>query len=181
MAGAAQGQSWRRQARRLKRCFAAVPEPDLPSLDKPYGIMVTGVGGTGVVTIGAIVGMAAHLEGKGFGGLDMAGLAQKGGAVWSHLQIAASPDDIKTVRLGSGGANARPGLRSGRVSAARRPWTRRASGVTRMVVNTHQQMTGEFTRNADFQFPDQSLKRTIATAWARRRPSSSMPRAWLLR
>ena len=89
--------------------------------------MVTGVGGTGVVTIGAIVGMAAHLEGKGFGALDMAGLAQKGGAVWSHLQIAAHPDDIKTVRLGSGGAKAGAGLRPGGLAPARRPWTRRAT------------------------------------------------------
>ena len=81
----------RPQGEKTDTLFPAMPEPQLPSLDKPYGIMVTGVGGTGVVTIGAIVGMAAHLEGKGFGGLDMAGLAQKGGAVWSHLQIAAKP------------------------------------------------------------------------------------------
>src|SRR6185295_14217800 len=84
----------------VETLFPAVPEPRLPALQQPYGIMVTGVGGTGVVTIGAILGMAAHLENKGFGALDMAGLAQKGGAVWSHLQIATRPEDIKTVRLG---------------------------------------------------------------------------------
>jgi indolepyruvate ferredoxin oxidoreductase len=141
--------------------FAAVPEPGLPALDKPYGVMVTGVGGTGVVTIGAIVGMAANLEGKGFAGLDMAGLAQKGGAVWSHLQIAANPEDIRTVRLGSGGANAVLGCDLV-VSASQKTMDTTRPGVTRMVVNTHQQMTGEFTRKADFEFPDQSLRHTIS-------------------
>ncbi len=139
--------------------FPAVPEPRLPSLDQPYGIMVTGVGGTGVVTIGAIVGMAAHLEGKGFGGLDMAGLAQKGGSVWSHLQIAADPADIKTVRLGSGGARLVLGCDLV-VSASQKTLDTARTG-TRVVANTHQQMTGDFTRNANMQFPAQSLKRTI--------------------
>ncbi|HYL17806.1 MAG TPA: indolepyruvate ferredoxin oxidoreductase family protein [Burkholderiales bacterium] len=140
--------------------FAAVPEPQLPSLEKPYGIMVTGVGGTGVVTIGAIVGMAAHLEGKAFGGLDMAGLAQKGGAVWSHLQIAAKLDDIKTVRLGAAGAKAVLGCDLV-VSASQKTMDTARAGETRAVVNTHQQMTGDFTRKIDFQFPGQSLRRTI--------------------
>src|SRR5690606_27311173 len=66
-----------------------LPEPVAPSLEQPYSILVTGVGGTGVVTIGALLGMAAFLEGKGALNLDMAGMAQKGGAVWSHIRIAA--------------------------------------------------------------------------------------------
>jgi indolepyruvate ferredoxin oxidoreductase len=143
----------------VETLFAAVPEPQMPKLDQPYGIMVTGVGGTGVVTIGAIVGMAAHLENKGFGALDMAGLAQKGGAVWSHLQIAARPEDIRTVRLGSGGAKLVLGC-DFVVSASQKTMDTAREG-TRMVVNTHQQMTGEFTRNANIQFPGQSLRRTI--------------------
>src|SRR3954464_10595795 len=143
----------------VEALFAAVPEPNLPKLAEPYGIMVTGVGGTGVVTIGAIVGMAAHLENKGFGALDMAGLAQKGGAVWSHLQIASRPEDIKTVRLGSGGANLVLGC-DFVVSASQKTMDSTRAG-TRMVVNTHQQMTGEFTRNANMLFPGQSLRRTI--------------------
>ncbi len=140
--------------------FPAVTEPALPALDTPYGIMVTGVGGTGVVTIGAIVGMAAHLEGRGFGGLDMAGLAQKGGAVWSHLQIARHPDDIKTVRLGAGGANLVLGCDLV-VSASQKTMETTRPG-TRMVVNTHEQMTGAFTRDANFKFPGSSLRETIA-------------------
>jgi indolepyruvate ferredoxin oxidoreductase len=140
--------------------FTALPEPALPALDQPYGIMVTGVGGTGVVTIGAILGMAAHLEDKGFSSLDMAGLAQKGGAVWAHLQVAAHPQDIKTVRLGAGGAKVVLGCDLV-VSASQKTMDTTRHGVTRMVVNTHQQMTGDFTRNANFAFPAQSLKRTI--------------------
>src|SRR6185312_4410085 len=109
---------------------------------------------------GAIVGMAAHLEGKAFGGLDMAGLAQKGGAVWSHLQIAATLDDIKTVRLGAAGAQAVLGCDLV-VSASQKTMDTAHAGETRAVVNTHQQMTGDFTRKIDFQFPAQSLRRTI--------------------
>jgi indolepyruvate ferredoxin oxidoreductase len=144
----------------VETLFPAVPEPKLPALEQPYGILVTGVGGTGVVTIGAIVGMAAHLEGKGFGGLDMAGLAQKGGAVWSHLQVAARPEDIRTVRLGSGGASLVLGCDLV-VSASQKTMDTAREG-TKAVVNTHQQMTGDFTRNADFRFPAASLRRTIA-------------------
>ncbi len=69
---------------------------------EPYGILVTGIGGTGVVTIGALLGMAAHLEGKGVTVLDMTGLAQKNGAVVSHVRIAddagAAPRDAHRRR-----------------------------------------------------------------------------------
>src|SRR5579862_9702320 len=85
--------------------FPAVPEPEIPALgEHPYGILVTGVGGTGVVTIGALLGMAAHLEGKGVSPLDMTGLAQKGGAVTSHIRLARRPEDLHAVRLSAGGA-----------------------------------------------------------------------------
>ena len=77
----------------------ALPEPVLPKIDQTYNIIVTGVGGTGVVTIGGILGMAAHLEGKGIGVIDMAGLAQKGGAVYSHMRIAERPEDIHAIRV----------------------------------------------------------------------------------
>ena len=152
--GAAQGEG------QQQSIFTAVPDPVLPALEQPYGILVTGVGGTGVVTIGAIVGMAAHLENKGFSSLDMAGLAQKGGAVWSHLQVASTPEDIKTVRLGAGGASVVMGCDLV-VSASQKTMDTTRPG-TRMVVNLHQQMTGDFTRNANFAFPAQSLQRTIA-------------------
>ena len=149
------------QADKTNLPFAVLPEPTLPAIDQPYGILVTGVGGTGVVTIGAILGMAAHLEDKGFSSLDMAGLAQKGGAVLSHLQIAAKPEEIRTVRLGSGGAKLLLGCDLV-VAASEKAMDTTRLGFTRAVVNTHQQMTGEFTRNANIAFPAQSLKRTIS-------------------
>src|SRR5204862_1427537 len=83
----------------------ALPEPAHPKLGQTSNIVVTGVGGTGIVTIGGILGMAAHLEGKGVGIIDMAGLAQKGGAVFSHMRIAERPEDIHAIRIAAGGAD----------------------------------------------------------------------------
>ena len=80
------------------------PSPRCPTLDGPYGILVTGVGGTGVITIAALLGMAAHLEGKGVAALDMIGMAQKGGAVLTHLKIAPTQDEIGAPRVAAGGA-----------------------------------------------------------------------------
>src|SRR5258708_7661348 len=82
--------------------LAPLPEPKLPTIAKTYDIIVTGVGGTGIVTIGGILGMAAHLEGKGVGVIDMAGLAQKGGAVFSHMRIAARSEDIHAILADAG-------------------------------------------------------------------------------
>ncbi len=147
-------------SRNAEPLFTAVPEPVLPDLREPYGILVAGIGGSGVVTIGAIVGMAAHLEGRGFGGFDMAGLAQKGGAVWSHLQIALHPDDIKTARLGSGGAKLLLGCDL--VVCASEKTMDAAREGTRVIANTHQQMTRDFVLNPNVQFPGQSLQRLIA-------------------
>src|SRR5690606_22209243 len=89
----------KRKAADVGIAAGTLPEPALPGLEEPYGLVVTGVGGTGVVTIGALLGMAAHMEGKGCSVLDMTGLAQKGGAVFSHVRIARSPADIHAVRI----------------------------------------------------------------------------------
>src|SRR3546814_6322383 len=78
---------------------------DVCSSDLPYNILITGIGGTGVVTIGQILGMAAHLEGYGTSVLDFTGLAQKNGAVLSHVRIAKTPEDIHAVRVAAGGAS----------------------------------------------------------------------------
>src|SRR3546814_19837635 len=85
--------------------FAGLPATETPAHDQPYNILITGIGGTGVVTIGQILGMAAHLEGYGTSVLDFTGLAQKNGAVLSHIRIARHPDDIHAVRVEAGGAN----------------------------------------------------------------------------
>jgi indolepyruvate ferredoxin oxidoreductase len=85
--------------------FAELPEPKMPPLDRPYSILVTGIGGTGVVTLGALLGMAAHLKGKGCTVLDISGLAQKNGAVMSHVRLAPQPEDLYAVRVAAGGAD----------------------------------------------------------------------------
>ena len=144
--------------------FPALVEPERPSLDDGvYSIIVTGVGGTGVVTIGAILGMAAHLEGKGCGILDMAGLAQKGGSVWSHLRFGKSPAAIKAIRIAAGGADAVLGCDLV-VAASRKTLAATRKGVTRMLVNTHEVMTGEFTRHPDLKFPSPALRAGITDA-----------------
>ena len=85
--------------------FADLPLPRARALDKPYNILVTGIGGTGVITVGALLGMAAHVDGKGCSALDFTGLSQKNGAVMSHVRIAAKPEDLSTVRIANGGAD----------------------------------------------------------------------------
>src|SRR5688572_4837861 len=122
--------------------FPALPEPSLPSLDKPYGILVTGVGGTGVVTIGALLGMAAHLEGKGGAVLDMTGLAQKGGSVYSHIRIAPKPEDIHAVRIAAGDARLVIGCDM-IVAASDEAIAKMRAGHTRAVVNADVAPTGE--------------------------------------
>src|SRR5207248_10308876 len=140
-----------------------LPEPALPPLTEPCGILVTGVGGTGVVTIGALVGMAAHLEGKGVTVLDMTGLAQKGGAVLSHVRIAETPEQIHAVRLASGGADLLLGCDLV-VSAGTEALSKLGAGRTHAIVNSHETITGDFTRNPDLPFPTGDLERAIAGA-----------------
>jgi indolepyruvate ferredoxin oxidoreductase len=140
-----------------------LPQPPQPGLDEPYGILVTGVGGTGVVTIGALIGMAAHLEGKGCTVLDMTGLAQKGGAVYSHVRIARHPEEIHAVRIAAGGARLLLGCDLV-VSASADSLSKLQPGYSRAIVNSHQTITGEFTRNPDLVFPGRELERSIANA-----------------
>ena len=143
--------------------WPALPEPAHPEIHGTYGIIATGVGGTGVVTIGAILGMAAHLEGKACGMIDMAGLAQKGGAVYSHIRLANDPADITAIRVPARGADVVLGgdlvvAGTKKVLAAVKP------GKTIVVVNTHEVLPGDFTRNADFSLPTERIKRTIREA-----------------
>ncbi|MEL0002745.1 MAG: indolepyruvate ferredoxin oxidoreductase family protein [Rhodospirillales bacterium] len=137
-----------------------LPAPDLPSLEKPYGILLTGIGGTGVVTVNAVLAMAAHLEGKAATVLDMAGLAQKGGAVWSHLRIAEKADDLHATRIALGGADLLLGCDI--VTAAQPDSIAKLErGNSKAVINTYRQFTGDFTRDPDFQFPTDELKGRI--------------------
>jgi indolepyruvate ferredoxin oxidoreductase len=143
--------------------FPPLPEPARPALDRPYGILVTGIGGTGIVTIGALLGMAAHLEDKGCTVLDMTGLAQKGGAVTSHIRIARGQDALHAVRIAAGGADLLLGCDLV-VSAGAEALSRLDKDKSRAVVNTQETMTGEFTRQPDLAFPGGELRRDIAAA-----------------
>ncbi|MPZ12203.1 MAG: indolepyruvate ferredoxin oxidoreductase family protein, partial [Kiloniellaceae bacterium] len=141
--------------------WAALPAPPIPALEKPYGIVITGVGGTGVVTIGALLGMAAHLEGRGCSVLDMAGLAQKGGAVVSHVRLAPRPEDIHAVRISAGSARLLLGCDLV-VAAGYDALSKVTTASTRAVINRHQVMTGDFTRAPDLVFPGSEMERLIA-------------------
>lgn len=141
--------------------FESLPEPELPGLDDgPYGICLTGVGGTGVVTLGALIGMAAHLEGKGCSVLDMAGLAQKGGPVSTHIRIAARPEDIRAVRISAGGARLILGCDMV-VAAGAEIMAKAERGHTKAVINTHAVITGAFTANPDWRFPARRMRSLI--------------------
>ena len=135
-----------------------LPEPEVPGLDRGYAVLVTGIGGTGVVTVGALLAMAAHLEGKGAGVIDMAGLAQKGGAVTTHLRLAPSEADIKAIRIAAGTADVVLGCDLVVASSAKSISTI-APGTTSVFVSTHETYPGEFTRDADFTLP---AKRMLA-------------------
>jgi indolepyruvate ferredoxin oxidoreductase len=129
-----------------------VPAPELPSITRPYGVLVTGVGGTGVVTIGALLGMAAHLESKGVTVLDVTGLAQKGGAVMSHVQISNQPADIHATRIAMGEASLVIGC-DAIVTASDECVSRMQVGRTRVVLNSARTPTAAFIKNPNWQFP----------------------------
>lgn len=143
--------------------FVQLPEPQLPSLDKPFNILLPGVGGTGVTTVGAMLGYAANLEGKGCSVLDQAGLAQKFGPVVSHIRIAARQEDLFAVRIAAGEAHLLLGcdllVASGPDAIAKLNPT-----FSHAVVNSQQTPTAEFTRNPDAEFPAEAMKQTIRDA-----------------
>ncbi|WP_341667414.1 indolepyruvate ferredoxin oxidoreductase family protein [Alcaligenes sp. SDU_A2] len=132
--------------------LADLPLPTLPDLDKTYGILIAGIGGTGVVTVGGLLGMAAHLENKGVTVLDMAGLAQKGGAVLSHVQIARQPDLLHATRVPTGEASLLIGS-DALVSASTDVLSRVSRDHTRAIVNTAASPTSDLIGNAHWKFP----------------------------
>ncbi len=137
-----------------------LPDPDLPAINDTFNMIVTGVGGTGVVTIGAVLAQAAQIDGKGAALMEMAGLAQKGGAVHIHCRIAEQPDDISAVRVATGEADA---LIGGDlvVSAGAKTLSLARTGRTGAVVNSHEIVTGEFTRDTEFRIPGEGLRLSL--------------------
>lgn len=134
-----------------------LPMPDLPTIDGTFNVVITGVGGTGVVTIGAVLAQAAQIDGKGAGMMEMAGLAQKGGAVSIHCRLAERPEDISAIRVATGECDA---LIGGDlvVSGGNATLGLTSTGRTGAVVNSHQIITGDFTREPEFKMPYDRLE-----------------------
>ena len=149
----------------VPRHLSLLPEPQRPALEDttPYNILVTGIGGTGVVTVGAMITMAAHLEGKACQAIDQFGMAQKGGAVTSHIRLANSPDAIKAVHLTTGVCDVLLGC-DGLVAAGELALETVSRERTHLIVNTHETITGHFTRNPDLTFPTNSLRQRLHLA-----------------
>ncbi len=134
-----------------------LPMPDLPQIKGTHNVVITGIGGTGVVTLGAILAQAAQIDGKGAGMMEMAGLAQKGGAVHIHCRLANRPEDISAIRVATGEAHA---LIGGDlvVSAGAKTLGLTRAGQTGAVVNNHNTVTGDFTRDTEFRIPGDQLE-----------------------
>ncbi len=143
--------------------LGALPEPALPSTATAYGIVVAGVGGTGVITIGQLLGMAAHIEGKGIVTQDAAGLAQKGGATWSHVLIADTQDEIRTTRVGMAAADLILGC-DPIVTTAKETTLRMREGCTHVALNSHSTPTAAFVKNANWQNPADQCVADITSA-----------------
>ena len=141
------------------KLHSALPEPELPQLIEgdSYGILIAGIGGTGVVTIGALLGMAAHVDERGVSIVDQLGFAQKGGAVMTHVRIANSPESIHSARLNAGAADLLLGCDI-MVSSGEDALATLAPGKTRAVVNTHQTITGDFVLNPDLEYPADAIE-----------------------
>jgi indolepyruvate ferredoxin oxidoreductase len=160
-----EGGSLRKQVKAIVNSASSsvLPVPRIPSAAQPYGILVTGVGGTGVVTVGQILAMAAHIDGKGCTVLDMAGLAQKGGAVVSHVRIADDQAQLHSTRVGTGAADLVIGCDLV-VSASRDSLSRMGENRTHAAINATLSPTAAFVKNPNWQFPEASAQDDIRHA-----------------
>jgi indolepyruvate ferredoxin oxidoreductase len=140
-----------------------LPSPVLPKTEHAWGTVVAGVGGTGVITIGQLLGMAAHIEGKGIVTQDSAGLAQKGGATWSHVLIADNQDAIRTTRVSMAAADLIIGC-DPIVSAGKETLQRMLQGRTHVALNAYSTPTAAFVKNANWQNPAEQCAADIANA-----------------
>ncbi|KAF1050115.1 indolepyruvate ferredoxin oxidoreductase family protein [Xylophilus sp.] len=146
--------------------LGALPDPVLPDLaghGGAWGIVVAGVGGTGVITIGQLLGMAAHLEGRGIVTQDAAGLAQKGGATWSHVLVADTQERILTTRVGTADADLILAC-DPLVGAGAETLARMRAGRTRVALNAHGAPTAGFVRDAGWKNPAEGCTAAIAGA-----------------
>jgi indolepyruvate ferredoxin oxidoreductase len=141
---------------------AVPPEPTLVKTAQPYNILIAGVGGTGIVTLGALIGMAAHLDGKGVSVLDMTGIAQKGGTVFSHVRICDDPAAIHAPRIATGEADALIGG-DAIVSASPEALSKMRAGRTRAAINAAATPTAEFTADPDWRYPLDQIEAALTT------------------
>jgi indolepyruvate ferredoxin oxidoreductase len=153
----------REGARADEALFAALPLPALPDLDQPWNVLLTGIGGTGVVTVGAILAVAAHLEGKGCSELDVTGLAQKNGAVSSHVRIARRPEDLHATRIANGSADL---LIACDLVVATSPENlpRVGAGRSVAVVNSDVAPTADFASRPDLDLRPDAMEETLRRA-----------------
>jgi len=144
----------------LEELKSNISEPILPKIYQSYGIMIAGIGGTGVVTIGAVLGTAAQIDGKGSGVLDMTGLAQKGGSVKSFFRIFNDPKEVSTIRLSYGDTNLLMGFDL-LVSNDEEILKTLDKKITKSIINSDEIMTGEFTRDKNFSLPFDKMKENL--------------------
>ncbi len=138
-----------------------LPAPKIPSLEKPFDLLVTGVGGTGVVTVGALITMAAHLEGRGTSVLDFTGFAQKFGTVLSYIRLGASPAALNQVRIDQGTADSVIGC-DVVVSSAPKASAHYRNG-TRVVLNRAEMPTGDLVLRRDAQLQVDEREQAISS------------------
>jgi indolepyruvate ferredoxin oxidoreductase len=143
----------------MDAALPVLPDPP-PNRSASYNILITGIGGTGVLTVGALLGMAAHIENKGVSVLDMTGMSQKNGAVKSHVKFAPHPSHIRAQRIATGEADLILGCDM-LTAASQDAISKTKPGRTVAVINSHQQPTGDFARNADWQYPAESVRTLI--------------------
>jgi len=142
--------------------MSQISSPILPPMGGDYDIMITGVGGTGIVTIGQIMVMAAHLEGKGASVLDFTGFAQKGGSVISYLRLAPSSGDLKAVRIGTGAADLLLGCDMV-VAGSRAALRTLSKGKSSVILNQQKNQTAQFVLNRDADIHDGLIYKNIST------------------
>ncbi|MBT6363959.1 MAG: indolepyruvate ferredoxin oxidoreductase family protein [Rhodospirillaceae bacterium] len=143
--------------------FPPLPEPEIPNTATPYGIAIAGIGGTGVVTIGALLATAAHMENKAASLLEITGMAQKNGAVFAHLRIGDKANALHALRLGPGSANLLLGCDLV-ASAGEETLAALTPGQSSAVVNRHETMTPNFLQSPDLVFPGEELVGALENA-----------------
>ncbi|RUV04575.1 indolepyruvate ferredoxin oxidoreductase family protein [Mesorhizobium sp. M6A.T.Cr.TU.017.01.1.1] len=151
------------KARAVTAGSGELPMPALAALDRPYNMLLAGIGGTGVITVSAILSQAAHLDGLGLLTLDQTGLAQKNGAVISHIRLARDPDLLNTVRIGPGEADLVLGFDIV-VSASATSLSTFAHGRTRAVLDDHFAPTASFVQNTAIDFRQEATLKQLRRA-----------------